>query len=532
MPVNLFDANFYRAANSDLRGLGDAQALSHFQNYGLNEGRAFSPLVDLNFYRSSNSDLSRFSNRQLFDHLQNYGVQEGRRFSPLADLNYYRTANSDLASFNNEQAFNHLQNYGVAEGRRFSSFFDVNFYRSHSDLSGLDNRQALQHLQIHGLKEGRTFSQFFDIQYYKHSNWDLVRAGLNNNQILEHFQNYGLNEGRKFSINFDVNYYRSANSDLAQAGLNNRQLYEHFQVYGLNEGRASSQQFSVSYYRNNNADLAAARFDNLQLYNHFVSYGLYEGRTGSNSSTNTPSSNSNFNIQFDYRFDTNGFFNNPLRRNALEAAAKIWEDLIKDEFTNIPTGTNFSVTNPQTGISVQFSSDYEVDDLVVFVGARDLGGLNGVLALAGPSATYYEGSSLDSRYNSLNNFEPWTGSISFNSSEPWFFDPTFDTAYDIPETSMDFLSVAVHELGHILGIGASNAFDRLVSGGYFNGTNAKALNNGNPVPLEGDLGHVKDDFLGGGVGPEAAMDPTIPNGVRKLPTALDVAILADIGYQI
>ena len=489
MPVNLFDANFYRAANSDLRGLGDAQALSHFQNYGLNEGRAFSPFVDLNFYRSSNSDLSRFSNRQLFDHLQNYGVQEGRRFSALVDLNYYRIANSDLASFSNEQAFNHLQNYGVAEGRRFSSFFDVNFYRSHSDLSGLDNRQALQHLQIHGLKEGRTFSQFFDIQYYKHSNSDLVRAGLNNNQILEHFQNYG-----------------------------------------LNEGRASSQQFSVSYYRANNADLAAARFDNLQLYNHFVSYGLYEGRTGSNS-TNTPSSNSNFNIQFDYRFDTNGFFNNPLRRNALEAAAKIWEDLIKDEFTNIPVGTGFSVTNPQTGAHVQFSSDYEVDDLVVFVGARDLSSL-GVLALAGPSASYYEGSSLDSRYNSLNNFEPWTGSMSFNSSEPWFFDPTFDTAYDIPETSMDFLSVAVHELGHILGIGASNAFDRLVSGGYFNGTNAKALNNGNPVPLEGDLGHVEDDFLGAGVGPEAAMDPTIPNGVRKLPTALDVAILADIGYQI
>lgn len=46
MPVNLFDANFYRAANADLTGLNDAQALSHFQNYGLDEGRAFSPFVN------------------------------------------------------------------------------------------------------------------------------------------------------------------------------------------------------------------------------------------------------------------------------------------------------------------------------------------------------------------------------------------------------------------------------------------------------------------------------------------------------
>lgn len=80
MPVNLFDASFYRAANSDLASFTDTQALSHFQNYGLAEGRAFSPFANLNFYRSSNSDLVNFSNQQAFDHLQNNGVAEGRRF--------------------------------------------------------------------------------------------------------------------------------------------------------------------------------------------------------------------------------------------------------------------------------------------------------------------------------------------------------------------------------------------------------------------------------------------------------------------
>jgi hypothetical protein len=45
MTANLFNPNFYRAANSDLSSFSDAQALSHFQTYGLDEGRAFSPIV-------------------------------------------------------------------------------------------------------------------------------------------------------------------------------------------------------------------------------------------------------------------------------------------------------------------------------------------------------------------------------------------------------------------------------------------------------------------------------------------------------
>ena len=38
MSANLFNPSFYRAANSDLSSFSDAQALSHFQTYGLDEG--------------------------------------------------------------------------------------------------------------------------------------------------------------------------------------------------------------------------------------------------------------------------------------------------------------------------------------------------------------------------------------------------------------------------------------------------------------------------------------------------------------
>ena len=251
---NLFDANFYSAANPDLAAAGlttNAQLLSHFQAYGLNEGRAFSPLVDLNFYRASNSDLASFNNKQALDHLENYGISEGRRFSDVFDLNFYRAANSDLSSLNNEQLFQHLENYGLAEGRQFSQFFDPN--------------------------------------YYKANNPDLSQAGLNGSkQLLQNFEIYGLKQGQQFDPAFDVNYYRSLNPDLAAAGVKeNKQLLDHFELYGLNEGRISSPAFDVKVYLANNSDLTAAHFNNQQAYTHFVLYGQKEGRPGSDYAGNT-----------------------------------------------------------------------------------------------------------------------------------------------------------------------------------------------------------------------------------------------------
>lgn len=278
MAVNLFDANFYRAANRELASFNDAQALTHFQTYGLNEGRAFSPFVDLKFYRGSNLDLDSFDNRQLFDHLQTYGIAEGRRFSPLVNLNFYRAYNSDLASFNNEQLFDHLQDYGETEGRRFSPLVDLNFYRTYnSDLSAFNNEQLFDHLVNYGETEGRRFSQFIDLNIYRVANPDLSAKRFDNKQLLEHLIDYGIGEGRRFSVSFDSSYYRNANPDLAS--LNNLQLLEHFGRYGLAEGRASSESFNVQFYLNYNTDLKTA-FDYQQAQQHFEIYGFREGRIG------------------------------------------------------------------------------------------------------------------------------------------------------------------------------------------------------------------------------------------------------------
>lgn len=249
MAINLFDANFYRVANSDLSSLSDAQALSHFQKYGLDEGRAFSAFVDLNSYRGSSLDITNSNNRQAYNHLQDYGLVEGRYFSPFVDLKFYRESNSDLAGFENEQALEHLQNFGISEGRRFSPFVDLNLYRAaNPDLraSGWNNKKLFEHLVISGAAEGRRFSVAFDSNYYRNNNLDLAGKALNNRQLLEHFESNGLGEGRASSESFNVNYYLANNSDLKALGFNNQQAEEHFEIRGFEEGRLgapSSQSF-------------------------------------------------------------------------------------------------------------------------------------------------------------------------------------------------------------------------------------------------------------------------------------------------
>ena len=244
MPVNIFDASFYRSANPNLESLSDSDLWSHFLNHGLEAGLSFSPLVNLDFYRASNSDLSHLSNKDTFEHLQNYGISEGRQFSELWDLNFYRQNNNDLTFFSNEQLFQHLQSYGVAEGRRFSQFFDVNYYLADNpDLLtefGQDKSALLQHFVISGLDEGRRFSVAFDPNFYRHNNPEFANTDLTNQQLLEHFRMYGLAEGRASSESFDVKRYLAFNSDLREDDLNYQMAYEHFITDGLTEGRMAS----------------------------------------------------------------------------------------------------------------------------------------------------------------------------------------------------------------------------------------------------------------------------------------------------
>ena len=235
-----------------------------------------------------------------------------------------------------------------------------------------------------------------------------------------------------------------------------------------------------------------------------------------------------FNIQLDYRFDSTGFFNDPVRRAAMEEAARIWESFIQDEFPDVPAGVSFTIANPSNSAMTEtITLTDPIDDLLIFVGAEALGGSLGRAGFDGSDAA---GDIFSARISGnfrgtgpVTNFEPWVGVARFDPNVAW----SFDLAGPVAGFN-DFLSVAVHEIGHILGVGTSAIFDQLGATGVFDAFNARAVNGGNPIPLESDLGHVLDGFRNGTV----VMDPTIQIGTRKLPTNIDLALLSDIGYEI
>lgn len=417
--------------------------------------------------------------------------------------------------------------------------FDESFYlNQNSDVAEAIARgefsSGLDHFLRFGASEGRNPSIWFDSSTYLHNYPDVAHAiavGFVRNGF-EHFFKYGQYEGRTPLALFDPWSYQSLYSDVkdAIAARFVDSAYEHYVKYGHREERLPSSQFNSHYY--------AARYSDIQpaiahgLYSsveHFLKFGHSEGRM---------SSSPQFDIQFDYRFDTSGFFADPARRATLGAAARTWESLIQDEFADVPAGIPFQVQNPQTGQleTVVFNAPF--DDLVIFVGAQSTPFAEGAdaLAAAKPDGLNVVGSTFANRFNG-SNFEPWMGTISFSNNPtftdgtaaPWFFDSTPETGNDIPTGSTDFLSTALHEIAHVLGFGSAPIFQNQVTNGSFRGPNAIAANGGVPVPLDASLGHFQDGFVVDGQ--PTLMGATTPYR-RQTITRLDAAILADIGYQI
>ena len=238
-----------------------------------------------------------------------------------------------------------------------------------------------------------------------------------------------------------------------------------------------------------------------------------------------------FDIAFDYRFDSTGFFADPAARAALERAGAIWEAAIGDDFDAVPAGISFDIDDPsRSGTDRVVTLDAPIDDLVIFVGAQSL---NGPLGVGGYDGTGIGGDSLGDIYKAritadfrgtgpVTDFEPWAGTISFEIAADWSFDLAGPVA-----GRFDFLSVALHEIGHVLGFGTAPIFKAMIAGGLFDGVNARAANGGAPVEMYG-LGHVAESSGAD----EPLMDPDLLRGVRKLPGDLDHVLLADIGYEI
>jgi hypothetical protein len=237
-------------------------------------------------------------------------------------------------------------------------------------------------------------------------------------------------------------------------------------------------------------------------------------------------------IQFDYSFDTSGFFNDPSRRAVLQQAANdIGSQLSATLSAIVPGGGDTwseTFTNPATGQQATIDNPVvPANTIVVYVAGRPLAGSEaGEGGNGGYSGSGY-GNWLDIlRTRGAAGFSLWGGSIAFDTNSNWYVG---SSAAGLGRDQIDFYSVASHELGHVLGLGTARQWFNDVNNGTFIGPTAQSIYGG-PVPVYGDGAHWADGLTVNGQ--RAVMDPILPQGTRLTFSALDLAALVDIGWSL
>lgn len=254
-------------------------------------------------------------------------------------------------------------------------------------------------------------------------------------------------------------------------------------------------------------------------------------------------------IEFDYTYDTSGFFDNQSRRDMMDMAASFYSNFT-DNLTAITPDQQNSWTldfrNPSniaTWVSVDNATVAE-DSIRVYVGASAMG--DGVLGYSAGAYVSVDGTAefentintrgqLNTVGDYATDFGTWGGVVAFNSDANWHFGETTD---GLNSSNSDFLTTATHELGHIFGIGEADSWFAQIEGLSFYGANSMAAyeavySNGGPVPLA-NIAHWEEGLMSyyNGELQESMMDPSTPRGERQLPTDLDYAGFADVGWQV
>lgn len=230
-------------------------------------------------------------------------------------------------------------------------------------------------------------------------------------------------------------------------------------------------------------------------------------------------------IQVDYSYDSGFFANNPQARATMErVASELGNSLDANLAAIAPSGGNTWVAtfpDPTTGAMQSLANPtIGANTIRVYVGARPLSGNEAGFAFtAGYSASGSPSWTNTVETRNWGGFAPWGGSIAFDSAQPWYYG---ESVSGLGAKQLDFYSVALHELGHVLGIGTSRQWKNLSQGGTFRGSNAMSVHGG-AVPLTGDGLHWAGDH--------SSLEASLSLGHREGWSALDAAALRDLGWS-
>lgn len=324
-------------------------------------------------------------------------------------------------------------------------------------------------------------------------------------------------------------------NDVIEYGAGNTQ--SNVRLYGLSRQNVSAVQSGSDYVlTSGGSTLTIKNWSGAKLEKLQFDDGLYTADSLLGSS-----SPHHLNITFDYSLDSSGFFTaNPYAKACLQKAADEWTSHIIEDFPTVAAGTVSRLRNPVTENYSDIVFSAPVDDIVIYVGAHNLTDATASASLATP---YSSNTVLWDRYNDSDKAQPWAGSITFDSSPSWaddssaswWFDPTPSTDNDLDTSKYDFVTVAAHEIGHILGITRGlNAFSTNCSydGKYFYGSNAYAANNYRYVPL---IDGTHPNGYTGNFPTKVVMsygDSYNTDNNRSMVSAIDLGMLKDCGYNI
>ena len=174
-------------------------------------------------YRFLNSDISYYNDQQAIDHWLNHGINEGRRgsywFHPKEYLEYYDGLAAAYGITNYAAAISHYIDHGQNPPERrvpsYTTFPDVLNWKEYLELNpslkaddgngGLrryTQDEAYWHWHKHGIYEGRQGSYRFSSQYYLQRYPDVANGFCGNAQYknrcaMLHYVKIGRYEGRE-----------------------------------------------------------------------------------------------------------------------------------------------------------------------------------------------------------------------------------------------------------------------------------------------------------------------------------------------